>query len=169
MGSTLPRLDRPDVLTNHNHPQPDADGKVKELWSFRRSNYFEHVGHEIRNVTNNVGLLGHVGLRQDGSVRSRRPRLGSIRSSPIASRRKQGRIALCHLLTPQGGVRSEFTVYEWAPGQFYLVSAGAYENHDHDYLRKLLPADGSVTCVRSRRCMAFWSWRDPRAARCWRN
>lgn len=42
-------------------------------------------------------------------------------------------------------MRSEFTVYEWAPGRFYLVSAGAFERHDHDVLRKLLPADGSVT------------------------
>jgi dimethylglycine dehydrogenase len=58
--------------------------------------------------------------------------------------KKMGRIALCHLLTPRGGVRAEFTVYEWAPGRFYLVSAGAYERHDHDYLRKLCPTDGSV-------------------------
>jgi len=58
--------------------------------------------------------------------------------------KKMGRIALCHLLTPNGGVRAEFTVYEWQPGRFYLVSAGAYERHDHDYLQKLLPADGSV-------------------------
>src|SRR4029077_3687573 len=28
---------------------------------------------------------------------------------------------------------------------FYLVSAGAYEAHDHDVLRKLLPEDGSVS------------------------
>jgi len=47
-------------------------------------------------------------------------------------------------LTPRGGVRSEFTVYEWAPGRFYLVSAGAYERHDHDTLKKLAPGDGSV-------------------------
>jgi len=58
--------------------------------------------------------------------------------------KKQGRIALCHLLTPRGGVRAEFTVYEWQPGRFYLVSAGAYERHDHDYLHKLCPTDGSV-------------------------
>jgi dimethylglycine dehydrogenase len=43
-----------------------------------------------------------------------------------------------------GGVRAEFTVYEWQPGRFYLVSAGAYERHDHDYLQKLCPTDGSV-------------------------
>jgi dimethylglycine dehydrogenase len=58
--------------------------------------------------------------------------------------KKMGRIALCHLLTPLGGVRAEFTVYEWSPGKFYLVSAGAYERHDHDILSKLLPTDGSV-------------------------
>jgi dimethylglycine dehydrogenase len=58
--------------------------------------------------------------------------------------KKRGRIALAHLLTKNGGVRSEFTVYEWAPGRFYLVSAGAYEAHDHDYLRKLAPTDGTV-------------------------
>ena len=53
-------------------------------------------------------------------------------------------MALCHLLTSRGGVRSEFTVYEISPGKFYLVSAGAYERHDHDELQKLLPKDGSV-------------------------
>ena len=48
------------------------------------------------------------------------------------------------MLTKYGGVRSEFTVYEWKPGAFYLVSAGAFEAHDHDYLFKALPDDGSV-------------------------
>jgi dimethylglycine dehydrogenase len=45
-------------------------------------------------------------------------------------------------------VRAEFTVYEHAPGRFYLVSAGAYERHDQDYLRKLAPKDGSVQLER---------------------
>src|SRR5262249_6283896 len=42
-------------------------------------------------------------------------------------------------------VRAEFTLFERKPGQFYLVSAGALERHDHDTLRKLLPQDGSVS------------------------
>ena len=41
-------------------------------------------------------------------------------------------------------IHGEFTVYEHKPGSFYLVSAGAFERHDHDVLRKLLPEDGSV-------------------------
>jgi dimethylglycine dehydrogenase len=58
--------------------------------------------------------------------------------------KKIGRIALCHLLSANGGVRSEFTVFRTGPSGFYLVSAGALERHDHDVLTKLLPADGSV-------------------------
>ena len=55
-----------------------------------------------------------------------------------------GRIGLCHLLTDKGGVRSEFTVHRTGPEQFYLVSAGALERHDFDYLYKLRPRDGTV-------------------------
>ena len=49
---------------------------------------------------------------------------------------RTGRIGLCHLLAANGGVRSEFTVYREAPDHFYLVSAGAFERHDFDTLRK---------------------------------
>ena len=48
------------------------------------------------------------------------------------------------MLTPRGGVRAEFTVYKVREQGYYLVSAGAYEAHDHDYLRKALPKDNSV-------------------------
>jgi dimethylglycine dehydrogenase len=41
---------------NENHPPPDANGRIQEVWSFRRSNSFPHVGNEIRTVTTGVGL-----------------------------------------------------------------------------------------------------------------
>lgn len=136
-------LDKPDVLLNQNHPKPDADGKVKELWSFRRSNYFEHVGNEVKNVTNNVGLQDMSPFaKMEVTGPNARVWLESILANRVP--KKQGRVALAHMLTAQGGVQSEFTVYEWKPGSFYLVSAGAYENIDHDYLYKLAPTDGSV-------------------------
>jgi dimethylglycine dehydrogenase len=133
-----------DVLLNENHAPAADDGKIKEKWSFRRSNYFSFVGDEIKNVTQGVGL-------QDMSAFAKcmifgpgaRAWLDSIFANRIPKQR--GRIALCHLLTTKGGVRAEFTLYEMAPNSFYLVSAGALERHDHDTLRKLLPKDGSVT------------------------
>ena len=142
-GIDVASIGKPDVITNKNHPEPDADGKVKEIWSFRRSNYFEHVGNEIRNVHEGVGLQDMSAFAKmlvTGS--GAREWLESILANRIP--KTQGRIALCHLLSSNGGVRAEFTVYEREPGVFYLVSAGALERHDHDTLWKLLPADGSV-------------------------
>ncbi|MCO6050076.1 FAD-dependent oxidoreductase [Mesorhizobium sp. RP14(2022)] len=132
-----------DVLTAENHAPALDDGRIVEKWSFRRSNYWEHVGNEIKNVTTNVGL-------QDMSAFAKAivsgPGAEAWLDSILANRipKRIGRIALTHLLTVHGGVRSEFTVYKTGPQSYYLVSAGAFEAHDHDYLRKLLPADGSV-------------------------
>ncbi len=136
-------LDMPDTLLRHNHAAPTDDGRIVEKWSFRRSNAFRFVGEECRNVMDNVGIQDMSAFaKMEVSGPGARNWLDSILANRIP--KKMGRIALCHLLTAQGGVRSEFTVYEWAPGRFYLVSAGAYERHDHDTLKKLLPADGSV-------------------------
>jgi len=140
---TKEELASPDVLTNHNHAPATEDGRIVEKWSFRRSNYFSFVGEECRNVMRNVGLQDMSAFaKMEVSGPGARDWLESILANKIP--KKMGRVALCHMLTPRGGVRAEFTVYEWAPGRFYLVSAGAYERHDHDYLRKLCPTDGSV-------------------------
>lgn len=131
-----------DVLMKHNHASPLEDGRIVEKWSFRRSNYFEHVGNEVLNVHENVGLLD---MSAFAKCWIGGPGAEAWLEHIFANRipKKVGRIALCHILTKQGGVRSEFTVYRQPQG-FYLVSAGAYEAHDHDVLMKLLPADGSV-------------------------
>jgi len=131
-----------DVLTNHNHAAPLKDGRIVERWSFRRSNYFEHVGNEVKNVAENVGVLDMSAFAKCWiSGPGAEAWLNAILANAVP--KKIGRIALCHLLTKHGGVRSEFTVYRQPQG-FYLVSAGAYEAHDHDILMKLLPTDGSV-------------------------
>ena len=132
-----------DVLLSHNHAPPLEDGRIVEKWSFRRSNYFEHVGAEVRNVHENVGLLDMSAfakcfIKGPGAA----DWLDRLFANRIPSR--PGRVGLCHLLSANGGVRSEYTVYRMAPETFYLVSAGAFERHDHDILQKLLPGNGSV-------------------------
>jgi dimethylglycine dehydrogenase len=131
-----------DVITNKNHAAPLADGRIVEKWSFRRSNYFGFVGKEVKNVTENAGLLDMSAFAKCWiSGPGAEGWLNSIMANNVP--KKAGRVALCHVLTIGGGVRSEFTVYR-QHGGFYLVSAGAYEAHDHDVLMKLLPEDGKV-------------------------
>jgi dimethylglycine dehydrogenase len=55
---------------------------------------------------------------------------------------KIGRIALCHALTRRGGIRSEFTITKIADEHYYVVSAGAAERYDSDYLQQHLPSSG---------------------------
>ncbi len=135
-------LDRPDVLLNHNHPTVAGEA-IREKWSFRRSNYFEHVGAECRNVSENAGLLdmsAFAKCRISGA--GSEAWLDGLLTNAVP--KKTGRVTLSYLLTTKGGVRSEFTVYKEAADSFFLVSAGAYERHDHDYLKKAMPRDGSV-------------------------
>lgn len=147
-GLTWEELNRDDTLTNENHAPPLEDGRIVEKWSFRRSNYFPHVGAEVRNVHENAGLLDMTSFAKAiVSGPGARAWLEKIFANRIP--RRQGRIALCHLLTAQGGVQSEFTVYEREKGVFYLVSAAAFEFRDHDILQRLLPADGSVRLRRA--------------------
>jgi dimethylglycine dehydrogenase len=58
---------------------------------------------------------------------------------------KVGRIALCHALTLRGGIRSEFTITKLGEQHYYVVSAGAAERYDSDYLLRALPTDTSVS------------------------
>ena len=139
--------DPSNVLLNKNHSSPLDDGRIVEKNSFRRSNYFEHVGNECKHVNKKVGLLD---MSAFAKCIVKGPGAESWLESLFANKipKNIGRINLVHMLSLNGGVRAEFTVYKTAPQTYYLVSAGAFESHDHDYLFKLKPEDGSVDVQR---------------------
>ncbi|MEE8532416.1 MAG: FAD-dependent oxidoreductase [Alphaproteobacteria bacterium] len=115
----------------------------EDHWSFRRSRWFEHSVNEARNVAENVGLLDMTAFAK---CRISGPGAEAFLDRLLANRlpRKIGRVNLCHALNTRGGVHSEFTVVREAEDSYYLVSAGAYQRLDHDWIRKHMPDDGSV-------------------------
>lgn len=120
-----------------------AGVEPRDVWSFRRSNYFEHVGNECRRLRSGVGVID---LTPFTKHRVRGPGAAAWLDGLVANQvpLKVGRMALAHALTVRGGIRSEFTITKLAEQDFYVVSAGAAERYDSDYLQKRLPADGSV-------------------------
>jgi dimethylglycine dehydrogenase len=128
--------ERPNWFAPQGVPREDH-------WSFRRSRWFEYVGNECRNVRDNVGLLD---LTAFAKCRIEGPGAEAFLDRLVANRLpvRPGRIALAHALNTRGGVHSEFTIYREGPESFYLVSAGAYQRLDHDWIHKHLPDDGSV-------------------------
>lgn len=115
----------------------------KDDWSFRRTNYFHHVGNECRHLRENVGVIDLTPFtKYEVSGPGAQEWLDGLVANKVPS--KTGRIALCHALTRRGGIRSEFTITRLGDNQFYVVSAGAAERYDGDLLHKALPNDGSV-------------------------
>ena len=121
-----------------------TDGmEQKDDWSFRRSKWFEAIKKECKNVKENVGLLDMTAFAK---CRIKGPGAEEFLDYLVANKlpKKIGRIGLCHALNTKGGVHSEFTIMREAPDSFYLVSAGANQRLDHDWIQKWMPTDGTV-------------------------
>jgi dimethylglycine dehydrogenase len=117
---------------------------AKDQWSFRRTNYFEHVGNEVLNLRRHVGVIDLTPFTKHEVTGPGAERwLDGLVANKVPT--KIGRMALSHALTRRGGIRSEFTITRFGEQHFYVVSAGAAERYDGDYLDQMLPADGSVT------------------------
>lgn len=115
----------------------------EDTWSFRRSDYFEHVGNECKNVAENVGVLDMTAFakcRIQGPGAVKWLNFMFAQKMPVAI----GKLSLAHGLTDKGGVHSEFTVQRESKDSFYMVSAGSNHRLDHDWLKKHMPTDGSV-------------------------
>jgi len=117
---------------------------AEDHWSFRRSNWFDYVGAEVANVTTNCGLLD---MSAFAKCRIEGPGAEAFLENLIANKlpKKVGRVILAHALAPRGGVHSEFTIMREAEDSFYIVSAGAAQRLDHDWLKKHMPDDRSVS------------------------
>ena len=116
----------------------------RDRWSFRRSDYFEHVGNEARLMRERAGVIDLTPFtKHEVTGPKAEAWLDGLVANKVPS--KTGRLALCHALTRRGGIRSEFTITKIDEGNYYVVSAGAAERYDSDYLFKSLPADGLVT------------------------
>ncbi len=121
---------------------------AEDDWSFRRSAWFPHAVNEARNVAENVGLLDMTAFAK---CRVSGPGAEAFLDELVANKlpKSVGRVNLCHALTESGGVMSEFTILREAPTpdgdpSFYLVSAGALQRLDHDWLKKAMPREGGV-------------------------
>ncbi|MGH8230572.1 MAG: FAD-dependent oxidoreductase, partial [Steroidobacteraceae bacterium] len=115
----------------------------RDHWSFRRSNYFEHVGNEVRLMRERVGVIDLTPFtKHEVSGPGAQAWLDSLVANKVPT--KIGRLALSHALTSRGGIRSEFTITRIAEDRYYVVSAGAAERYDSAYLNAHLPRDGSV-------------------------
>ncbi|MGO1118004.1 GcvT family protein [Rhodovibrionaceae bacterium A322] len=125
-----------------------ADGEErKDVLSYRRSNWFEPVGREVKAMRERVGLME---LSSFAKYEVEGPGARAWLDQMVANNipKGEGRMMLCHSLFPSGSVRSEYTISRMSDGlfgeRFYVVGPGAAHDIDWDWFMKTVPTDGSV-------------------------
>tara|TARA_B100001123_G_scaffold450351_1_gene620592 strand:- start:1240 stop:3684 length:2445 start_codon:yes stop_codon:yes gene_type:complete len=123
------------------------DVTKKDNYSFRRSNWFQHVGNEVLCMRENVGLM-ELSSFAKFIVEGEHARhwIDSLVANAIP--KGVGRLTLAHSLNPSGSIRSEYTITRLSNGllgeRFFIVGPGAAHDIDLDFLQKQMPRDGSV-------------------------
>ena len=125
-----------------------TQGEAREdIYSYRRSNWFEPVGREVKHMREGVGLMELSSFaKYEVEGPGARAFLDRIVANAIP--KKVGSVRLCHSLNPSGSIRSEYTIMKMTDGyigeRFYVVGPGAAHDVDVHYLTQMMPKDGSV-------------------------
>eukprot|EP00076_Gallus_gallus_P007601 XP_003643002.1 dimethylglycine dehydrogenase, mitochondrial [Gallus gallus] len=96
--------------------------------SFRRTNWFDPVGREYKQVMERAGVIdlspfGKFKVKGTDSVKL----LDHLFANVVP---KVGSTNISHMLTPKGKVYAELTVSQLYPGEFMLVTGSGSELHD---------------------------------------
>ncbi|MEM9094650.1 MAG: FAD-dependent oxidoreductase [Pseudomonadota bacterium] len=103
--------------------------------SFRRGGWWEYAKAEAEAVRSGVGLF-------DASAFTKHKVFGPGSTAFLDwltcnKLPKVGRINLTYGLTDKGTIRTEFTIVRTAEHEYYVVTAGAAQAYDSDYLTKM--------------------------------
>ena len=113
-------------------PREPGEAKAQTAPTLRRPPFHEAIGRECRAVAEAVGIIELPGFSRfevsgvDAAAALDRMIAGALP--------RTGRLSLSYVLTPKGGVLSEFTITRLADDRFLLLGASSAEWHDRDLL-----------------------------------
>ncbi|WGH79962.1 GcvT family protein [Jannaschia ovalis] len=118
---------------NYFKPGAEADFDLTSR-SFRRGKWWQHAVEEATALRETAGLIDATAftkhmLRGPGAAAF----LDWFTTNKLP---KVGRINLTYALTEVGTTRTEYTIVRLAEDTFYLVSAGAWQAYDSDFIAK---------------------------------
>ncbi|MCK0168029.1 FAD-dependent oxidoreductase [Jannaschia sp. S6380] len=118
---------------NYFVPGAEADFDLTSR-SFRRGGWWQHAVEEAQAIRGAAGLIDATAFTKH---KLRGPGAAAFLDWFTTNRLpKVGRINLTYALTEAGTTRTEYTIVRLAQDTFYLVSAGAWQAYDSDYLAK---------------------------------
>ncbi|MEM8555842.1 MAG: FAD-dependent oxidoreductase [Pseudomonadota bacterium] len=119
---------------NYFGPLDAPDSFDHDARSFRRGGWWQYAKAEAEAVRSTAGLI-------DASAFTKHMVTGPGATAFLDwltcnKLPKVGRINLTYALTDAGTVRTEFTIVRLAEDEYYLISAGAWQEYDGDYLKE---------------------------------
>ena len=118
----------------------------KDVFSFRRSNDFEHVKAEVLGTRNGVGVteianFAKYAFKGSGAEAF----LSRMMTNKMP---KLGRIVLTPMLNPQGKLIGDFTIAKAGDELFYMWGSSQALKYHMRWFEAYLPSDGSVVIER---------------------
>ncbi|XP_003464453.2 dimethylglycine dehydrogenase, mitochondrial isoform X2 [Cavia porcellus] len=115
--------------------------------SFRRTNWFEPVGSEYKQVMQRVGVIdltpfGKFSIKGPDSARL----LDHLFANVLP---KVGFTNISHMLTPKGHVYAELTISHQSPGEFLLITGSGSELHDLRWIEEVAVKGGYAAEIRN--------------------
>ena len=117
--------------------RPGQD-EPRDVYSFRRPNWFEAVGEEHRACRERVALFDASSfakfllLGQDAEAA-----LSWICANDVSHR--PGRVVYTQMLNAQGGIECDLTVTRLAADAYYIVTGTGFATHDFAWIKRHLP------------------------------
>ena len=161
-------LDVDDVLLNENHAPADGRRQGQGALELPPLQLFPaSSATKCRNVTDERRPAGHVALRQGDRLRARRAGLAGVHPCQPHPEEARPHRALPSAVGAMAAPAPSSRSTSGRRGQFYLVSAGALERHDHDIAAQASARrTAASTSSRSRRLTACWCSPARARARC---
>jgi len=122
-----------------------APAGEKDIFSWYRSNDFDHVAAEVKAVRDSVGLIeissfANYTISGEGA----QTWLDTMLACKIPP---EGRMTIAPMLKDDGKVIGDFTLANLGGNEFFIASSGPAEGYHMRWFESHLPDDGSVTIV----------------------
>ncbi|MEM0937251.1 MAG: FAD-dependent oxidoreductase [Pseudomonadota bacterium] len=133
---------------NYYGPRDAPERFDHDARSFRRGGWWDYARAEAEAVRQTAGLIDATAFakhRISGPGATAFLNWFTCNKLP-----KVGRINLTYALTEAGTTRTEYTIVRLGPDTYYLISAGAWQAYDSDYLHQAIeekiPELGWISC-----------------------
>ena len=130
--------------------------------SFDRPNWFDAVGAECKAVRERVALIDQSSFSKFHITGA--GAYGFLQGLAANDLDKPPGIATyTQLCNERGGIEADLTICRLAEDRFYLVTGSGFGVHDHSWLTRHMPSDGSVTLSETTSSRAVINLCGPRA------